>query len=114
MDLVYICSPYKAYDNVTVEDNLEKAKKYCKMASDKGYIPICPHLYFTQFLDDECEEKRNVGMEMGIDLLKRCNEIWIFGGRRSMGMTKEIFHAINHNMEMKFFDENCKEVTYDD
>ena len=53
MQLVYICSPYKAYDNVTVADNLKKAKKYCKMASDKGFIPICPHFFILRkFLND--------------------------------------------------------------
>ena len=111
MDLIYICSPYKAYDNITVADNLKKAKKYCKMASDKGFIPICPHLYFTQFLNDECENERRSGIGMGIKLLDICKEIWIFGDKHSEGMKNEMLHAINRSIMWKFFNENCEEVT---
>ena len=111
MELVYICSPYKAYDNVTVEDNLEKAKKYCKMASDKGFIPICPHLYFTQFLNDELTKERNTGINMGLSLLRRCKEVWVFGSRASEGMANELIYAVDHGIKLRFFGEDCEEET---
>lgn len=114
MQLVYICSPYKAYDNVTVADNLKKAKKYCKMASDKGFIPICPHLYFTQFLNDDCENERNAGIDMGLSLLRRCKEVWVFGDYISEGMSAETAYAITIRAPIKFFNENCDEVIYRD
>ncbi len=40
--LVYICSPYSG----DVKANVKAARKYCRYAVDKGYMPIAPHLLF--------------------------------------------------------------------
>ena len=44
--VVYICSPYSG----DTERNIENAKKYSRFAVDRHYLPITPHIYFTQFL----------------------------------------------------------------
>lgn len=46
---VYICSPYRG----DTETNIRKAQQYCKQAIKENHIPIAPHLYFPQILDDE-------------------------------------------------------------
>lgn len=48
--LVYICSPCRG----DIEKNIEKAQRYCREAVElwDDVIPIAPHVYFTQFLDD--------------------------------------------------------------
>ena len=51
--LVYICSPYAG----DVEENVKQAQKYSRFAVDQGYLPITPHLLFTQFLDDGPAER---------------------------------------------------------
>ena len=38
--IVYICSPYSG----NVNHNIEMARKYCRFAVDKHYLPIAPHL----------------------------------------------------------------------
>ena len=86
MKFVYICSPYRG----DIENNIRKAREYCKMAIKEDCMPICPHIYFTQFLDDNCPDDREKGMELGLDLLSCCEEIWVFGDDVSDGMQKEI------------------------
>ena len=51
--IVYICSPYSG----NVNHNIEMARKYCRFAVDKHYLPIAPHLLFTQFMNDESVPK---------------------------------------------------------
>ena len=96
---VFVCSPFRPLSNdpqtreVEKEDNLRRARQGCRMVSDLGGIPIAPHLYFPQFLDDGTEEERATGIEMGLALLDKCDEMWIFGNRITEGMAREISQA---------------------
>lgn len=40
--IVYVCSPYSG----DVETNVAAARRYCRFAVDKGFIPIAPHLLY--------------------------------------------------------------------
>lgn len=56
MKKVYICSPYRPTgQNPEAERkrNVEKAQTACRLAIDAGYLPLAPHLYFTQMLNDD-------------------------------------------------------------
>ena len=96
---VFVCSPFRPLSNdpqtreAEKEDNLRRARQGCRMVSDLGYIPIAPHLYFPQFLDDGTEEERAIGIEMGLALLEKCDELWLFGDRITEGMAREIGRA---------------------
>jgi hypothetical protein len=85
MKKVFICSALRG----DVENNIKKAKEYSRQAVLEGYLPITPHIYFTQFLNDDIIEERNTGIKMGIDLLKGCDEIWVYG-EITIGMAEEI------------------------
>lgn len=85
MKKVFICSPYRG----DVVLNTANAIKYARAAILSGYLPIVPHVYFTQFLDDSIEAERELGIEAGIQLLNECDEMWIYG-EPSEGMKKEI------------------------
>ena len=89
MKLVYICSPLRG----DIDANMEKAREYCMDAVDKGVTPIAPHLFFTQFLSDDIPQEREQGMSMGMELLSRCDELWVYGSRISEGMAQEIAFA---------------------
>ena len=80
--IVYICSPYAG----DVETNVQKARRYCRFAVDKGYIPIAPHLLFTQFLNDDNPKERQLGIFFGNAVMSKCSEVWVFGDRISDGM----------------------------
>lgn len=104
--LVYICSLYAGQ----IEGNVENARKYCRIAADRGYLPVAPHLLFPQFLDDSLEEERQLGVFMGLVLLTKCAEIWVFGSLVSDGMALEIDKAIQRDMSVRHFTDNGKEV----
>lgn len=53
-------------------------------------MPLAPHIIFPQFLDDEKKSERKAGMDMGLQLLELCDELWVFGPRISEGMKAEI------------------------
>ena len=73
--VVYICSPYSG----DTERNVENAKRYSRFAVDRHYLPITPHIYFTQFMDDSSPEERQLAMFMNMIMLGHCEELWIFG-----------------------------------
>jgi hypothetical protein len=105
--VVYICSPF-AGDTTT---NVERARRYSRFAVTKGVIPIAPHLLFPQFMDDNQPEEREDALFMGIVLLSKCRELWVFGTRRSPGMVKEIERAEQKNIKIRYFNDLCEELS---
>ena len=99
--LVYICSPYAG----NTEENTENARKYSRMAVNYGFIPIAPHLLFTQFLDDENVNERELGLHFGNVLMDKCAEIWVCGSVVSKGMKAEIERAKRKNYKIKYIKE---------
>ena len=90
--LIYICSPLRG----DIEKNIQKAQGYCREAVElwPDVIPIAPHVYCTQFLDDTIPQEREAGMDLGIALLDMCDELWVYGiNNPSEGMKKEISTA---------------------
>ena len=106
--LVYICSPYSG----DIETNVEAAKRYSRLAVDKGYIPLTPHLLFPQFLDDDIPEERELGLFFGNALMSKCSEVWVFGERISDGMESEIKRARWKNYRLRYFSESFEEVPH--
>ena len=105
--IVYICSPYAG----DVETNVQKARRYCRFAVDKGYIPIAPHLLFTQFLNDDSPKERQLGIFFGNAVMSKCSEVWVFGEHISNGMEAEIKRAKCKNYRLRYFNEDSEEVT---
>jgi len=98
--LVYICSPCRG----DIEKNIEKAQRYCREAVElwDDVIPIAPHVYFTQFLDDTKQEERAAGIDMGLSLLAMCDELWVYGIENpSEGMRSEIEYAKQHQIPIR-------------
>ena len=104
--IVYICSPYAG----DVDANVENARRYCRFAVDKGYIPIAPHLLFTQFLNDDNPKERQLGIFFGNAVMSKCSEVWVFGDRISDGMEAEIKRAKRKNYRLRYFNEDLEEV----
>ena len=107
MNMVFIASPYKG----NVDKNVRMAKKYCQFAVRQGVIPLAPHLHFPQFLDDNSEQERQLGLSFSLALLDRCDELWIFSTKDgvSKGMETEIAYAEKYNIPIKRFNTRCKE-----
>lgn len=90
--LIYICSPCRGNDG-NYEHNIEMAQYYCRtvMHMFPNLLPIAPHVYFTQFLDDSDPCERRMGMVAGMELLEQCSEVWVFGMENpSAGMKRKL------------------------
>ncbi len=57
--MVYICSPYKG----DIDVNVEKARKYCRWATDRNCIAIAPHLLFPQFMSSMFRKKEKSAVD---------------------------------------------------
>lgn len=91
MDIVYICSPYRAETEEEHNRNLEYARHLTRQALKDGDCPITPHLYITQCMDDNDDAERKIGMAAGRILLRECSKM-IVGHKYgvSKGMREEI------------------------
>jgi hypothetical protein len=105
MPLIYIASPFSG----DIETNVERAKRYCRFAISKDYIPLAPHLHYPRFLDDGDVEERELGLHIALILLGKCEEVWVFG-EISQGMVDEIAKAERRKMPIKYFNTKCEEV----
>ena len=104
--IVYICSPFAG----NIEKNVVAARTYSRFAVEHGYIPIAPHLLFSQFLDDSDPKERELGLFFGNAIMSKCSEVWVFGSHISSGMEAEIKRAKWKNYRLRYFTENLMEV----
>lgn len=104
LPLVYIASPFAG----NTERNIERARGYCRFAVSKGCIPLAPHLHYPQFMDDDDQKQRELGLRFALILLDKCDELWAFG-TPSYGMIREIAKARKCNIPIRFFNDKCEE-----
>ncbi len=107
--LVYICSPYAG----DITKNVMNARKYSRFAFEQKTIPLAPHLLFPQFMNDENPEEREAALHFNYVLLGKCEELWVFGDIISDGMAHEIGIAKKRRQKIRYFSDDCKEVSKD-
>ena len=73
--------------------------------------PVCTAPSVPQFLDDGKPAERAIGMFMGMVLLGKCEQLWVFGSTISKGMAAEIEKAEKRDMPIRYFTEQCEEVS---
>lgn len=109
MKKIYVCSPYRSTAKDPKRNAMEVrahrmlASSACGLIAAYGNLPIAPHLFFTQFLDDTNPTERELGMKLGLELLKEADEVWVFGDRVSRGMFEEIYNATDLEIPVKEF-----------
>lgn len=92
------------YNKAKYNKNLKKAAEYCTAVAAEGHTPVAPHLFFAGFLDDRNPEGRAEGMRMGMELMDKCDEVWVFGAEDgiSEGMKAEIERAGERQMTVRY------------
>ena len=103
--IVYICSPYSG----DIERNTENARRYSRFAVDQHCLPITPHIYFTQFMNDTIPDEHETALFMNLVLMSKCAELWVFGDVISKGMKAEIDRAKRKHMKIRYFTEKMEE-----
>jgi hypothetical protein len=109
MKKIYVCSPLKANPFTgTLEQNVKNARDYSRrvVMENSDYLPVCPHIYFSQFIDDNIAEEREIGLKYGLEMLSECSEMWVFGEYQSTGMTGEIKKASELGIPVKMVRSN--------
>lgn len=108
MKAVILCSAYRG----DTENNTRIAKMLCHLILKKFKVfAFAPHLYFTQFLDDENQEDRELGIGIFKEYAKRFDELWVYtyeGPEEALkqgiteGMQKEIDMAKKMGLPVKY------------
>jgi hypothetical protein len=101
---VYVCSPYRG----DVARNTLNAQRYCRFVYEKGYVPVAPHLYYTQFLNDRIPSERAAGIRYGKKEITKCVGLWVFGINITDGMLDEIVFARKKNISVRWFTEDLE------
>ena len=101
---VYIASRYRANTEEQFELQLAKTKEVAREVALAGHDVIVPHLMLTQFLDDDIEEERKVGIASAMRLLDMCDTLYLYvGSGLSGGMKAEIDYAIEKGIPISGF-----------
>ena len=87
----YIISRYSGTKR-EIKFNVRVARLIARKVLDEGFIPIVPHIYFTQFLDDRNHYERTKGITVALNLLRESDRatVVIIDGQISEGMKEEI------------------------
>ena len=70
MRWIYVASPFKG----DMQTNIQNAKMYALYVANQAFVPMVPHLFLTQFLNDDIQSERELGLALGLQILKRCHE----------------------------------------
>lgn len=95
--LIYVASPFAG----DVEQNIANTKAYCRYVMEQGCVPLASHLLYPQFLDDTNPAERSLGTHMGMELLSRCDALWLFGDTVSPGMAAEFDEAVRLDIPVR-------------
>ena len=95
--LVYIASTYAG----DIQSNVEFAKAACRFAASQGVTPLAVHLLYPQILDDRIPDERTAGIQMGLRVLRACDELWVCGDLISHGMQAELDAAEEWGIPIK-------------
>jgi DNA polymerase-3 subunit epsilon len=96
MPRVYVCHPFA--DDIPV--NTARVRALCHCLVERGVLPIAPHLYLPEFVDEETERER--ALALCLELVGTCDELCVFGERITDGMAREIRHAKARGIPVRF------------
>lgn len=65
-------SPFSGYDLAE-----EFARFCCRKAYDAGYSPWASHIFHPQFLEDDNATERQLGIQMGVALVREPITVWL-------------------------------------
>ena len=100
MIVVYIAHPLGSGPDR--EKNLANAAKWVAWAAEQGVAPIADWIVLASQWE-ETTGNRERGIAIDLELVKRCDEIWLCGGRVSPGMAQELHEATLHGAKVRDF-----------
>ena len=102
----YICSPLHSSSPREFQYNLHAARAYMFYANRRMECQAkAPHAYLPLLMSDKNPEERNLAIQFGLELLKRCQIVLVCGNRLTSGMKTEIVEAAIQHKKIIVFDE---------
>jgi hypothetical protein len=101
MKLIYVASPYAG----DIPKNVEFARQACRYVMKQGHAFFAPHLLYPQLLNDAIPQERQAGLDMGLAMIPRCDELWACGDKISSGMEAEIALAKQLGIPIRYVSE---------
>jgi hypothetical protein len=93
---VYVCHPYADHP----ADNIERVLDISRELIALGVMPIAPHLYLPQLVDERGDRDRAIAL--CLELIDTCDEVRVFGDRVTPGMKREIDYARVRGLPVRF------------
>ena len=63
-----------------LKENIKSALHWARWAlKERQVVPVIPYVYFCLMLDDADEGERELGTKCSMEILRRCEELWICG-----------------------------------
>lgn len=109
-NIVYICSSLRN----DAERNWHKALGYCRFVISQGYIPMSTYLLFPQFMEDCNEAELEKAIDMSLEVLSRCDELWCFGTKLDEKMAAELTFAKKYKIDVKYFTDRCDPTKHEE
>ena len=99
--IAYICHPWRGG-----KDNEVKTKSICLHLALKGdVVPMSTGILFNSFLDDDDHVQRRVGIEAGLEVMKKCDVIYVYKQTGiSDGMHEELQVAERLGIPIQYFE----------
>lgn len=85
------------------ENNKQYAREAMTDSISKGETPIVPHLMFTQVLNDDISEEREIGLTLAMSFHQIVDKIVAYTDKGvSEGMQRSISKAIKMNIDVEY------------
>lgn len=104
--LIFVCCAIAEenddkYLSATIWENQQKASDYTKQVLDTNYAPLTPQLYLPKYSDRAMLEDKCLQAAV-LQMIKNCDEIWVFGSLLTMAMRLQLQCAIDNCVNLKF------------
>lgn len=101
---VFVCSRLRAETYVERVQNKRAAYGACLEVIAAGHAPFAPHMFYTNFLNDDDPREREAGIACGQTFLAACDETWVYGSNPipSAGMQSDIRESERRNIPVIF------------
>lgn len=91
--IVVLESPYAG----NVKENIEYARKCLKDSLSRGESVFASHLLYTQVLDDDIKEERELGISKGFGFIDICDLHVIY---TDLGISRGMVNAIKYSLSI--------------
>lgn len=104
--VVYLAHPLSAGTREGILTNISRAKRWVHWAIENYRVAVVANwILYCEVLDDMNPEHRALGIQHDLLIMRRCDELWLVGGRVSSGMRQEMIDARKHRLVVRDFTE---------